>query len=57
MRAANARLEHASAPHRNSGRLRDIVYALGFGETSHAAEFDIDDSTRVHRDGLFGLMR
>src|ERR1700685_512704 len=57
VRAANTRLQHAAAPYRDTGRLRDIVHALGIGETAHAPELDIDNSSGVHRDGLFGLMR
>ena len=44
MRAADARFEHAAAPYGNAMFLTDIVDALGFGESAHAAEFDVDDS-------------
>ena len=38
-------------------RLRDIVNALGFAESAHAAQLDIDDAAGAHADRLLGLVR
>ena len=57
VRAADARFQHAAAPHRNAGGLRDIVHALRFGEAAHAAQLDIDDAAGAQSDRLLGVMR
>ena len=47
VRPADARFQHAAAPYRNARRLRHVVHALGFGESAHAPQLDIDDAAGV----------
>src|ERR1035438_6425243 len=55
--APDAGLEHAAAPDRNAGGLRDIVDAFGLAESGDAAELDVDDAAGVQLDGLLGVTR
>ena len=57
VRAADARLQHAAAPDRNAGRLRDVVDLLRFGEAADAAQLDVDDAAGPQLDRLLGVMR
>jgi len=57
MGAADAGLQHASAPDRDTRRFAGIVKAARFGKASHAAELDIDDAARPFLDGLRCMMR
>src|SRR5271169_4204836 len=51
MGAADARLEHASAPYRDAAFLRRIVYGDGLGESTDASQLEVDDLARLHLDG------
>ena len=55
MRAANSRLEHASAPHRDVVPLAHIVNLLSLCETTHPADFDIYDSASIGFGGDCGI--
>ena len=50
VRAANAGLQHAAAPHRNAALHRRIVHRDGLGEAAHAARLDVDDAAGFHVD-------
>ena len=57
VRAPDAGFQHAAAPHRDAGGLRDIVHALGLAESAHAAQLDVDDAAGAQADGLLGVVR
>jgi len=57
VRAPDAGLQHAAAPHRNARRLGHVVDPFGFREPSDPPQLDINDSARAQPDGLLGMVR
>ena len=46
VRAADAALQHATAPHGNSVRLTQVMNRLRYGESADSARLDVDDPPR-----------
>src|SRR6266700_1772237 len=56
VRAANPRLKHAAAPHRNTVLLADVVNPARHAVAAHPAHFDIDDLARPQLHGRLRLL-
>src|SRR4029077_19203040 len=56
VRATDAALEHAAAPHGNLVALADVVDRLGDGEAADASRLDVDDLSRAELDHIGGTI-